>query len=448
MPLPTLSLHQEGAVKAARNWFGSEANIEPFYLGGFAGTGKSTVLPVIVDMLSIPPEEIAFCAPTGKAAKVMTEKLKAFGIGQRARTIHSWIYRPKPLRAEVLHSQLESAKGQRGVRIEALHTDGINWQNDPTIQQYDQTIKLLERDLDKAMERQDGPSFQLNSESLIRDCKLIVVDEASMVGTTIADDLISFGVPILCMGDPGQLPPVGDTPGLTDRAPDFFLTEIHRQAMDNPILRLATMARAGQMLKPGRYAGSSPDEWAEVVERRDDNATYNLDRNAQVIVGTHRKRWAITNKLRKVMGYKSTGPCAGEPLLICKNSRLYPDLVNGSFVYCTEDVGDLHKGSTVVSISVKDEHGVVRQVMAYQGLLEEMFLLKKGDSTAGKQKSFRAVIENEHVDFGHAITCHKSQGSQWDDVIVHDESGSFREDSAKWLYTAVTRAAKSLTVVL
>lgn len=64
-----------------------------------------------------------------------------------------------------------------------------------------------------------------------------------------------------------------------------------------------------------------------------------------------------------------------------------------------------------------------------------------------KQKLERDERHLDEFDFGYAITCHKAQGSQWDRVVVYDQSGVFREDSAKWLYTAVTRAADKLIVV-
>jgi exodeoxyribonuclease-5 len=457
MALPVLSPMQHQAVKATHDWFvnggarqvGTD-NAREFLLGGYAGSGKSTILPVIVDDLGVDPSYIEFCAPTGKAAKVMTEKLKAYGIGKRARTIHSLIYRPKPLRAEVLEKNLSDLKGQRDAVLQRLHEDGVgsDWQKDERLIEIDRAIKITEKDLDKAYDHSEGPKFQLNPDGDASKARLIVIDEISMVGEAVADDLRSFGVPLFGMGDPGQLPPVGDQPGFLNRDPDFFLSEIHRQAADNPIIRIANMLRNGESLKVGNYAGPTQDDWVHVVDRMRDTATYDLDRDAQLIVGTHRKRWFITDKLRQRLGYKSTGPVAGEPLLICKNSRTVPDLVNGTFVECLEDVGYLKDGKATVPISIRDELGAARTVIACQGLLEEHVLRRKNAATAPKSLAFKARIEAEHVDWGWAITCHKSQGSQWDEVIVHDESGVFGEDAAKWAYTAATRAARRLTIVV
>jgi exodeoxyribonuclease-5 len=455
MGLPTLTPHQEDAVKEAKDWFAIHGDYKPdlyvigvadspvFYLAGFAGTGKSTILPVIIDALGLPMELIRFCAPTGKAAKVMTEKLKAYGIDKRATTIHSLIYRPHPLRAEVLDKMLRDLEAQRLSVMDAMHDDGESQRSLERLAELDRTIGLVKHDLDKAFDNTEGPKFHLNVDSDIRKARLVVVDEGSMVGLTAGDDLKSFGVPILVMGDPGQLPPVGEPPGLTGGDPDFFLSEIHRQAKDNPIIYLATEAREGRSLKIGNYG-----DGVQVVSRANDNATYDANRDAQIIVGTNKKRWMVTAKLRRELGFRSTGPCKDEPLIICKNSKNIPDLVNGSFVNCEHDAGDLEKGDTSIKLLVMDEFGVQRSILAFQGLLEEHMAQKKGVSSAPKHLAFRARIENEHVDFGWAITTHKAQGSQWEEVVLHDESGVFREDAAKHLYTGITRAAKRLTVVL
>ena len=99
-------------------------------------------------------------------------------------------------------------------------------------------------------------------------------------------------------------------------------------------------------------------------------------------------------------------------------------------------------------VGIEDENGTQHKVAAVQGLLEEHFLKVKGASTADKGEAFRAKKACEHLDWGWALTCHKAQGSQWPDVIVHDESGVFQDDAKFWLYTAVTRAAERLTVVV
>lgn len=97
------------------------------------------------------------------------------------------------------------------------------------------------------------PRFALNPKSDAAHAKLIVLDEVSMVGEEMARDLMSFGKPILVLGDPGQLPPIQGEGAFTKTAPDIMLTEIHRQAAESAIIRLATMAREGLPIGFGQY---------------------------------------------------------------------------------------------------------------------------------------------------------------------------------------------------
>jgi exodeoxyribonuclease-5 len=195
--------------------------------------------------------------------------------------------------------------------------------------------------------------------------------------------------------------------------------------------------------------GTHGDGQLRVIDRDDDDVTYDLDLDAQIIVGRHEKRWQITRKLRKLQGMHGQGPCEGELMMINRNSRLYGDLVNGSPVMMTADVGPLSDGKTTFTSQVKDEDGKEYTLKCLQATLEEHYR-GKNNYSAQKREVFRARQDERvhELDFGYAITCHKSQGSQWDECVVHDESNVFRKDAHRWLYTAVTRAAKKLTLVV
>ena len=109
------------------------------------------------------------------------------------------------------------------------------------------------RQLELRLEDIHKPRFLLNEQSLLRDAELIVLDEVSMVGDDMARDLLAFGKPILVLGDPGQLPPIKGEGAFTEAQPDVMLTEIHRQAAESAIIRLATMARQGQPIPYGAH---------------------------------------------------------------------------------------------------------------------------------------------------------------------------------------------------
>src|SRR5688500_11043036 len=186
-----LSPQQDAALLAVSRWMKS-CRPPVFRLFGYAGTGKTTLARKIAENVE---GDVLFAAFTGKAAQVMRNK----GC-PGARTIHSLIYRPRGEKPEKETGELQ-------------------------------------------------PAFALNRTSEVRKAKLVVIDECSMVDQKLGLDLLSFGTPILVLGDPGQLPPVKNGEGgggfFTERAPDVMLTEVHRQAMDNPIIALAGKVREG-----------------------------------------------------------------------------------------------------------------------------------------------------------------------------------------------------------
>src|SRR3954467_4616279 len=186
--------HQDAALKAVADWLkakpGRNGTPPIFRLFGYAGTGKTTLARHIAEDVD---GEVRFAAFTGKAALVMRNK----GC-DNASTIHSLIYRAK----------------ESGV---------------------------------------EQPSFELWDEAPASKAKLIVIDECSMVDAELGRDLKSFAVPLLVLGDPAQLPPIQGGGYFTDASPDAMLTQVHRQAQDNPIVRLSMEIREGRRLLPGTY---------------------------------------------------------------------------------------------------------------------------------------------------------------------------------------------------
>lgn len=339
------------------------------WLAGYAGSGKTTIVPNIVE--TIGARRPLLVAPTNKAARVLSMKT-----GRSVQTIHSAIYYPPN----------EDPDGRLG--------------------------------------------WNLNPDGAAAHADLIVCDEASMVGKKLGGDLMSFGVPILAIGDPGQLPPVNDEPYFCTGTPDFMLTEIHRQAADNPIIQLSQDVRAGKQLATGTMGDAVRIVRRGQIEIPDHDIP-------QIIVGTHKRRWAVTAAVRDVLGYRGWLPEAGEPLLARKNSD---QLINGEMMVCErceegDGVLDIWADGRTDPYKTWSGHFMehqTREVAKPEYLSPEWIDMK----------------ENECLDFGHAITCHSAQGSQWPEVIVFDESRVFLADAVKWIYTAVTRAAERLTVII
>src|SRR5690606_14115198 len=153
-----------------------------------------------------------------------------------------------------------------------------------------------------------SPTLSLNRQSPISKAALVIIDECSMVDEALGRDLLSFGTPILVLGDPGQLPPISGCGFFTEHEPDYLLTEIHRQARDNPIIRLALDVREGREFAHGDYGA------ARVIGRED--VTQELVLKAdQVLVGTNRTRRRYNQRLRELKGFTASYPQAGDKLV-------------------------------------------------------------------------------------------------------------------------------------
>ena len=146
-----------------------------------------------------------------------------------------------------------------------------------------------------------APMFSLNRQSPIGNAALVIVDECSMVDEELGQDLMSFGTPILVLGDPGQLPPVSGGGFFTDHEPDVLLTEIHRQARDNPIVDLAMQVREGREIFYGDW------DRARVIRKSDVDSDLVLEAD-QVLLGINRTRRRYNQRLRELKGFDALYP--------------------------------------------------------------------------------------------------------------------------------------------
>ena len=371
------SPQQDEALTRVADWL-RRGDQPIFRLFGYAGTGKTTLARHFAEGVE---GGVQFAAFTGKAAQVLRSKG-----AKSAKTLHSLIYRPR---------------GEEALEDETTGTARVS------------------------------PTFSLNRQSPVAKAKLVVVDECSMVDEALGRDLLSFGTPILVLGDPGQLPPVSGGGFFTEAEPDFLLTEIHRQARDNPILELALDAREGRELKLGDYGA------ARVITKREVDRDEVLGAD-QVLVGTNRTRRLYNNRLRELKGFTGALPQSGDKLVCLRNDPA-KGLLNGSLWQVMTASPETTKPGT--NLLVKPDDDDIDKGMAKIKLLKQVF----EDPTA--EIAWALKRRYDDFDYGYALTVHKAQGSQWDDVMLFDESWAFKDSRERWLYTAITRAAERLTIV-
>ncbi len=369
------SPQQEAAIQAVRAWLADKRAPQVFRLFGFAGSGKTTLAKSMAQDVRGP---VLYGAFTGKASLVLRKK----GC-DGATTIHSMIYKPV---------------------------------EDPVT---------------------GYTEFILNPDSDVAIATLVIIDEVSMVGEELARDLLSFGTRVLVLGDPAQLPPVRGEGFFINAEPDVMLTEVHRQAAENPIIRMSMDVREGRGLQPGYYGESrvvrrvdlGRDEMRELVMGAD-----------QMLCGTNRTRQTFNTRIRQIKGIAGRGeswhPVEGDRLVCLKNNRTR-GLLNGGLWEATSVA--FVKGKFDMLVSSLDEENVIPvDVM----VSPEFFLGTE------KTMDWREKKKSDEFCHGYVLTVHKSQGSQWNNVFLYDESSIFREDAAKHLYTGITRAAERVTVVV
>jgi exodeoxyribonuclease-5 len=212
-----------------------------------------------------------------------------------------------------------------------------------------------------------------------------------------------------------------------------MLTEMHRQAADNPIIRMSMDVRQGGRLQAGTYGDSRVVRRAEIG--RDELGAIVLQAD-QVLCGRNNTRQAFNMRIRALRGIASALPIKGDRLVCLKNNR-EKGLLNGGIWEALEV--DPMRGHCEMRVKSLDEPEMPPVDVR---VFDEFW---RGEE---KNIDWRRLRDFEQFTFGYALTVHKSQGSQWDDIAVFDESAAFREHAPNHLYTGITRAAERITVVV
>lgn len=359
-------------------------------IAGYAGTGKSTLVKFIIAALDLYPSEVAYIAYTGKASLVLKEK----GC-PNAQTAHKLLYNSFP--------------------------------------------------------RRDGTFYHMPKRPLDGNYRLIIVDEISMLPKEMWDLLLSHNIHVIALGDPGQLPPIGEDNGILQH-PHVFLEEIMRQAAESEIIRLTMDIRAGKPLQ--LFKG---------------NEVMVLDKNAyrddmcewadEVIVGKNITRHHINYEMRKrKFGVEDNIPVEGDKVVCLKND--WDEMTAAGDVLVNGLIGTIHNphvernvpfiGARIIGDFLTEEKaGTDNMTMdAFHSLPMDLKMFENHEPTvnASNFRKIPATFQPKQFDFGYCITCHKSQGSEYNKVLVFEEFLK-GDEHARWLYTAATRAKEKLVII-
>ena len=384
-----LSEDQTSVYDAILSWL-DDPNARQFLkLGGLAGTGKTTLIAALAKKLESENQRIAYCAYTGKAVNVLSKKLRTAGVVGDCTTLHSLIYKPR------------------------VKSDGSV----------------------EGWERKELLSYDL-----------IVVDEASMIGAELWDDLVAYRLPILAVGDHGQLPPVGDSIVNLMHKPDLRLERIHRQAEGNPILAIAQHVRLGG----SHYAFEPTDNRVQFIRTFADVCSDVAadPYNAAALCYTNATRVKLNTFVRRSLDRMTHDPYPGDMVVCLKNRKPVFNGMRGRLLV-SEEFPDDKWGNFGAVVAFDDERlqltsKVLRRQFNAPKTIDKLDDIKATDGTTPNSWHPVGML----FDYGYALTCHKAQGSQFKKVAVIYEN-LFRDADTRnrWLYTAFTRASDQLYIV-
>lgn len=385
-----LSPDQEKTIQILYKWFTSPRRTPYITVGGYAGTGKTTIVSIFRNKLFEDKKykniKVAFVSYTGKAANVLKNTIKqekATHKGDTIGTIHSLIYEPV---------------------VDERTKEIISWKKKEDV-----------------------------------DADLIIVDEASMVDQNIWHDLLSYSIPIIAVGDHGQLPPINGKFNLMDN-PMIKLEQIHRQAKDNPIIQLSSIARLFGEIPIKKYGSKVEklDKKSYEAQEKVQEMLESFTPEMLIICGYNFTRIRLNQTIRRYLGFESELPETGDRVICLRNNHK-AQIFNG-MLGTIRSIEDSDKEHYYAEIEFDDEH-------RFNGLiLKEQFNKPSALNFSDRRKK---TLDSDLFDFGYALTTHKAQGSQAKKVLVFEERFKQMDDNMwkRWLYTAVTRAQEELTIV-
>lgn len=413
----TLTNKQSDCIEdILRNYLGDKRRITlnnkkviPYSVDGYAGTGKTTIISYLTKLLKYDSQyknifkNIAFLTFTGKASSVLKSKLEENKVFNKEKdfvgTIHSFLY-----------------------------------------------IPILEYDAQDKIKKIVG----WRKRDIYSDYDLIIIDESSMIDKTLLDDLLTCNVPLIMFGDSFQLPPVSKNKTnefLTN--PNFKLEEIHRQALDNPIIYLSKYVRDNYFIPEGIFS-------KHVFKLDWDNQNtkdlfYNINysdfdniNNIAILSGYNKTRTSINNIVRKSLDFGNLPIHTGEKVICLNNDNV---ISNGQLGLVLFNKYQPNYG--MWRLDVKFDNNLIHQVYCHEKFFGKSHKYNIFDELGIYKKFYPKLKTINCLDYGYCLTVHKSQGSEFNKVVLFEERLPYMSDFeyARWLYTGITRAKDKLFVI-
>lgn len=377
---------QEELVEDMTKWFRNPCKIKMYYsYSGAAGTGKTTTLEMFMDKVGLTKAQISAAAYVGKAVLVLLRH------GLPASTIHSLIY----------HTVVEYDKVDSDDDDEKHFKARLRF--------------ILRKELDKPV-------------------SLIIIDEATMVNDYIRDQILSFGIPVIFLGDNNQLPPITGISSVMLH-PDFTLTKIMRQAEDDPIVFISQCILKGIDVDYGTYGLSSVVDSMKI----DSHIVTDYD---IIICAKNKTRERLNNEIRTNVLHYGDDPVIGDKIICRQNNwdrcvdGIY--LTNGLLGYIT-DISRSRRAKGYLTIDFRPDF--------MQDIFEDLRLDYTYLKLPQIDKASYGMSNYDKFEYGYVITAHLSQGSEYENVMFIDEPFHDADTTKKLRYTAVTRARTSITIV-
>lgn len=414
----------------------------PVYsLGGLAGTGKTTLMEALDTALE---GEAVFGTPTHKASEVLRGKLPGKK-AERVRTYHSLAYETTPnYRCTVTRGFVSAVRdkcvcGQKDACECPMHFL-------PCGSGAAHTCHVT-------AELRIEPRVHLGGH---RD--LIIIDESSMLSEQHVRDIRRFGVPILLVGDRGQLPPIKDPMNHWTLNPDVELTQIHRQGADSGVLQAAYDVRFNGILSQASYGGGE----AIRMRPKDPRTQALLERfdpggDGALITYTNRLR-AVFNRVYHERRVGSALVDAGDRV-VALGGRPYEVarvVLDNGVPRATGEFLHVHNGMTgtvlkaahrnlVSELTVQlDNHRLATPGNPVVVLTGPIPTAQFGEERELPLNSPKRPKGSHVWDYAYALTAHKAQGSEFKHVIVADQKPP---EYRQWMYTALTRAREAVVVI-